>query len=107
LLGHIPALIGELAAFFRAPAYESIAANAVVTARATELGRLRHSQRASVHQVLREYRLLRGVIAQFIDEEMTRLQLMPATGRSGNSSRSRDRPKVPTVRSFNGSTLQR
>jgi signal transduction histidine kinase len=78
LLGHIPALIEELAAFFRAPANESIAANAVVTARATELGKLRHAQRASVHQVLREYRLLRGVIARFIDEEMTHLQLMPA-----------------------------
>lgn len=38
LLGHMPALIEELAAFFRAPAHESIAANAVVTARATELG---------------------------------------------------------------------
>ena len=54
LLGHAPALIRELAAFVRAPAQDTIAANAVVTARATELGRLRHAQRASVHQVLRE-----------------------------------------------------
>jgi hypothetical protein len=60
----VPALILELAAFLRAPAGEAIAANAVVTARATELGQLRHAQRASVHQVLREYRALRTVIAQ-------------------------------------------
>jgi hypothetical protein len=56
LLGQIPELILELAAFFRTPAEEAIAANAVVTAKATELGQLRHAQRASVHQVLREYR---------------------------------------------------
>jgi signal transduction histidine kinase len=80
LLGHIPALILELAAFFRAPAEEAIEANASVTARATELGQLRHAQRASVHQVLREYRALRGVIAQFIEEEAARLHLLPSVG---------------------------
>ena len=78
LLGQIPALILELAAFLRAPAEEAIAANAVVTAKATELGQLRHAQRASVHQVLREYRALHAVIAQFIDEEAARLGLMPS-----------------------------
>lgn len=36
LLGHAPSLIRELAAFLRAPAQDAIAANAVVTARATE-----------------------------------------------------------------------
>jgi signal transduction histidine kinase len=80
LLGQIPALILELAAFFRAPADEAIAANALVTARATELGQLRHAQRASVHQVLREYRALRAVIAQFIEEEASRLRLTPSVG---------------------------
>lgn len=78
LLGHAPALIRELAVFIRAPAQDTIAANAVVTARATELGRLRHAQRASVHQVLREYRILRTVIAGFIKEEIARLRLEPA-----------------------------
>ena len=78
LLGHAPTLIGELAAFVQAPAQETIAANAVVTARATELGRLRHAQHASVHQVLREYRVLRRVIAQFIGDEIGRLHLMPS-----------------------------
>jgi hypothetical protein len=43
LLGQIPALIRELAAFLKAPADEAIAANAVVTERARELGQLRHA----------------------------------------------------------------
>ena len=77
LLGHAPTLIGELAAFLQAPAEEAIEANAVVTARATELGRLRHAQQASVHQVLREYRTLRRVLAEFIDEEIEHLRLAP------------------------------
>jgi signal transduction histidine kinase len=77
LLGHIPALFGELAAFLRAPADQAIAANATVTARAAELGRFRYAQRASVHQVLREYRTLRTVIAGFIVEEINRLCLAP------------------------------
>ena len=65
LLGQIPALIKELAGFLKAPAEEAIAANAVVTARATELGHQRHAQHASVHQVLREYRTLRTAVAEF------------------------------------------
>jgi signal transduction histidine kinase len=77
LLGHLPQLILELAAFFRAPAAEAIAANALVTTKATELGRLRHAQGASVHQLLREYRELRLVVAQFIEEETVRLGLQP------------------------------
>ena len=48
-----------------------------MTIKATELGRLRHAQRASVHQVLREYRALRLVIARFIEEEADRHHLAP------------------------------
>lgn len=77
LLGHAPTLIREIAAFLQAPEHESIAANAVVTARATELGQLRHAQHASIHQVLREYRTLRGVITGFIAEEIDRRRLAP------------------------------
>jgi signal transduction histidine kinase len=77
LLGGMPVLIRELAVFLRAPGAQAIAANAVVTAAATELGRLRYTQHASVHQVLREYRALRTAIAEFIKEETQRLQLRP------------------------------
>jgi signal transduction histidine kinase len=80
LLGEMPALIRELAAFFRAPADEAIASNALVTEKATELGQLRHAQHASVHQVLREYRALRIVIARFVEEEAARLHLTPSVG---------------------------
>jgi signal transduction histidine kinase len=78
LLGDVPAVILELATFVRVPDPEPIAANSVVIAAATELGQLRHAQQASVHQVLREYRLLRKVIGDFIAEETFRLQLAPS-----------------------------
>ena len=77
LLGQIPALIQVLATFLKAPAEEVIAANAVVVARATELGHLRHAQHASLSQVLREYRALRATVAQFIKEEISRVQARP------------------------------
>jgi signal transduction histidine kinase len=78
LLGQIPALIQELARFLKAPAEDEIAANAVVTARATELGHLRHAQHASLHQVLRQYRALRAIVAEFIKEESVRVRLEPS-----------------------------
>src|SRR5262245_5139586 len=62
LLDHIPALIGEIAAYLRAPANEEIAANTVVIEKARELGSLRHEQRASVHQLLREYEILADIL---------------------------------------------
>ena len=77
LLGQMPALIQELASVLKAPAEEAIAANDVLTARATELGHLRHAQHASLHQVLREYRALRATVARFITEEIGRVQLEP------------------------------
>jgi two-component system OmpR family sensor kinase len=78
LLGQIPALIQELATFLQAPREATIAANAVVTARATELGHLRHAQHASLRQVLREYRALRATVAGFIKEEIGRVPLEPS-----------------------------
>jgi hypothetical protein len=76
-LDYAQTLIRELAAYFQLPTHDSIAANAVVTAKATELGHLRHAQRASLHQVLREYRALRLVIVQFVEEEIDLRALSP------------------------------
>jgi signal transduction histidine kinase len=76
-LQHAQSIIRELATYLQLPMHESIAANAVVTARATELGHLRHAQRASLHQVLREYRVLRNLIAQFIEEQTGYLDVAP------------------------------
>ena len=77
LLDHIPVLIAEIATYLRAPADEEIAANAAVIDKARELGMLRHEQRASVHQLLREYELLGELLEGFVAEETERLDLRP------------------------------
>jgi len=78
LLDHIPALIQEIAAYLRMPSAEAVAANTGVISKAQQLGELRHSQQASVHQLLAEYRLLGGVLSSFVQEEFQRLELSPA-----------------------------
>ena len=78
LLDHIPALIGEIAGYLRAPADEEIAANAAVIDKARELGLLRHRQQASVHQLLREYDILGQLLETFVAEETERLGLQPS-----------------------------
>jgi signal transduction histidine kinase len=80
LLDHIPMLIGEIAAYLRAPEDEEIAANTVVIEKARELGSLRHEQRASVHQLLREYEILADILESFVVEETERLGLQPSAG---------------------------
>jgi signal transduction histidine kinase len=75
LLDHIPDLIQEIAAYLRAPDEEAIAANTGVIAKAQELGQLRHTQRASVHQVLQEYRILANILTTFVREETERLNI--------------------------------
>jgi signal transduction histidine kinase len=80
LLDHIPALIGEIAAYLRAPAEEAIAANAIVVDKARELGLLRYRQQASVHQLLREYEILAEILEAFVVEETERLGLRPSSG---------------------------
>jgi signal transduction histidine kinase len=78
LLDHIPMLIREVSAYVRAPEEESVAANTAVISKAQELGALRHAQRASVHQLLAEYRLLGGILTTFVEEEIRRLGIAPA-----------------------------
>ena len=78
LLDHIPALIVDISAYLRAPEAEAIAANTLVMEKARELGTLRHHQRASLHQLLREYQLLGGVLVAFVQEEIVRSSLAPS-----------------------------
>jgi len=66
LLDHIPTIIEQIAAYIRAPEEHEFAANTVVIEKAQQLGRLRHEQQASVHQILREYALLGTVLETFI-----------------------------------------
>jgi signal transduction histidine kinase len=79
LLDHIPLIVADIATYLRAPAEEEIAANAAVIAKARELGLLRHSQQASVHQLLREYEILGEILETFVTEETSRLDLQPTS----------------------------
>jgi signal transduction histidine kinase len=69
LLDHVPQLIEEIAAYIDAPEVEELAANSAVVAKARELGLLRYAQQASVHQLLREYSVLGGILETFVSEE--------------------------------------
>jgi signal transduction histidine kinase len=82
LLDHIPALILEISEYLRHPAEEPIAANTAILDKARELGALRHGQRASLHQVLREYQVLNGVVVTFLVEEIERSGAAPSAAES-------------------------
>lgn len=77
LLDHIPSLILDISEYLKTPQDEAIAANTRVVEKARELGMLRHQQRASLHQVLREYQLLGGILLRFVEDESIRLMLTP------------------------------
>ena len=79
LLDHIPHLIQEVAKFISAEERE-IADNMFVVAKARELGELRYEQHASVHQLLREYELLRSILETFVGEQAEQLGLEPSLG---------------------------
>ena len=70
MLDHIPQIIVEIGGYMRAPGEEAIAANTAVMAKAVELGELRFAQRATVHQLLREYHLLGTLLEDFITNEV-------------------------------------
>jgi signal transduction histidine kinase len=77
LLDHIPLLIQQIAVYISAPEVEELAANSGVVGKARELGLLRHAQKASVHQLLREYHLLGAILETFLSEELERLPVPP------------------------------
>jgi len=78
LLDHVPLLILEIGGYLRQPEDAAIAANTAILEKARELGALRHAQRASLHQVLREYQLLNAVLVAFVLEELDALGTGPA-----------------------------
>src|SRR3954467_8909382 len=80
LLDYVPALTFEIGVYLHQPAGEAIVSNTAILEKAGELGALRHSQRASLHQVLREYQVLRGVLVAFVLEELERAGAAPAAG---------------------------
>ncbi len=76
LLDHIPSLIREIAGYLKDEEVNEFAANTFVLDKARELGELRYEQRASVHQLLREYRVLSAILVTFVEEETTRLDVI-------------------------------
>jgi signal transduction histidine kinase len=113
LLDHIPELIDEIAAYLRAPADEEIAANAAVIDKARELGLLRHRQRASVHQLLREYEILGEILETFVAEITQNLKLEPTSAecfevfaRLTHSSRTLMRTTIDTFVSEYTTTIE-
>jgi signal transduction histidine kinase len=78
LLDHVPALIVEISDYLRAPNGEAIVSNTAILDKAGELGALRHAQRASLHQVVREYHLLCDVLVSFVLDELERTGASPS-----------------------------
>jgi signal transduction histidine kinase len=77
LLDHIPQLIREIGHYLSDPGAEELVANTSVVVKARELGLLRHAQRASVHQLLREYYLLGGILETFLREATAGIEPPP------------------------------
>src|SRR5262245_52981529 len=80
LLDHVPALVMEISAYLRSDHDGALASDALILDKARDLGALRHGQRASLHQVLREYQILGGVLTQFVVDEIARLTTSPPAG---------------------------
>jgi signal transduction histidine kinase len=76
LLDHIPSLIREIAGYLGHDEADEFATNTFVLDKARELGELRYEQRASVHQLLREYRALAAILVTFVEEETARVELI-------------------------------
>lgn len=87
LLNHVPLLMDHIADYLENPAVEIIAESPVV-GKAMELGELRYSQGFDVHEILKEYEILGGVLFAFlvrtvenIDDPCTRAELLACAHR--------------------------
>ncbi len=70
LLDHVPVVLRGLARDVAAPSTQDVAVASSVTEKARELGDLRFSQRASVHQIIREYAILAELLSAFLEESL-------------------------------------
>ncbi|MEP7116681.1 MAG: HAMP domain-containing sensor histidine kinase [Acidobacteriota bacterium] len=73
LLDHIPDLIVHIADYVRAPQEQEVGANTAVLAKAAELGLMRFDQRATVHQLMREYHIFAELLERFFEREIDRI----------------------------------
>ncbi|MGH7443453.1 MAG: ATP-binding protein [Longimicrobiales bacterium] len=81
LLDHVPLLVDGIADYVESPS-EEITADVPIVAKAMELGRMRHDQGFDVHEILKEYEILGGImfhqvgsIIEEIDEPCSRTEL--------------------------------
>lgn len=65
-LDHIPAMLDELAEILNTNDEDLALTNSLIERKAAQLGTLRHQQKATVNQLLREYDLLSEVLEDFI-----------------------------------------
>jgi signal transduction histidine kinase len=87
LLDHVPLLMDRIADYLENPAVEIVAESPVI-GKAMELGELRYSQGFDVHEILKEYEILGGVLFAFlvrtvehIDDPCTRSELLACAHR--------------------------
>jgi signal transduction histidine kinase len=104
LLDHIPSLIEEIATYLSQPERDEFAANTLVMTKARELGILRHQQQASVHQLLREFRILGAILTAFVQEEAegSRLEASQAIALLTSLSRAVSVLEQATIEAFIG-----
>ncbi len=87
LLDHVPLLMVGIADYLEDPAQE-ITADVPVVAKAIELGELRYGQGFDVHEILKEYEILGGVLFAFlartadgVEEPCTRSEMLACAHR--------------------------
>lgn len=72
LLDHVPLLMDGIADYLENPANE-VSADTPVIGKARELGDLRHAQGFDVHEILKEYELLGGILFHFLATEVSEM----------------------------------
>lgn len=72
LLNHVPLLIDGIADYLEQP--DQMEADSPVSAKAMELGALRHSQGFDAYQILKEYEILGGVVFSFLHEKVGNIE---------------------------------
>lgn len=114
LLDHIPEIVQAIAAFLKEPDENAITANTAVMEKARQLGELRFEQRATVHQLLREYDLLGTLLERFLIEEVERMDgaadpvgALLALARIGRSVRVFQQQTVDTFVTRYSTTIER
>ncbi len=85
ILHDIPEFIAEIAQRLRSPDTEPISSNSSVMRSAAELGRIRFRQRATVHQLLREYQVLADLLEEFLLAEVANMEPPMAAAEVGRA----------------------